>query len=142
MSRSSFRACAALAACLPMLLTAGCSRGPQPGPAAPLATAPAPPVLPPSPGTTAAVARGLPDFTDLVATNGSAVVNVSVVERGRPAAVDDDGPDDPLHDFLKRFGGGLPRGQQPPARGEGSGFIVAGDGYILTNATWLPRRAK
>jgi serine protease Do len=99
-----------------------------------VATAPAAPVLPPSPGTTAAVARGLPDFTDLVATNGSAVVNVSVVERGRPAAVEDDGPDDPLHDFLKRFGGGLPRGQQPPARGEGSGFIVAADGYILTNA--------
>lgn len=135
MSRPSIRACAALAACLPMLLAAGCSRGPQSGPAAPpVATAPAAPVLPPSPGTNAAVARGLPDFTDLVATNGSAVVNVSVVERGRPAAVDDDGPDDPLHDFLKRFGGGLPRGQQPPARGEGSGFIVAADGTILTNA--------
>ena len=84
-------------------------------------------------GSSAAV-RGLPDFTELVARNGPAVVNIAVVEKSRPATFDEGGPDDPLHDFLRRFGMPPQRGPQQPARGEGSGFIVAADGYILTNA--------
>ncbi|MBS0376330.1 MAG: DegQ family serine endoprotease [Proteobacteria bacterium] len=113
---------------------AGCHRPPEQA-AGPVATPPAAAPAPaaPSPGTTAAAARGLPDFTDLVAQNGPAVVNIAVVEKTRTAAFDDEGSGDPLGEFLRRFGG--PHGApQTPVRGEGSGFIVASDGTILTNA--------
>ncbi|MGQ0384895.1 MAG: DegQ family serine endoprotease [Gammaproteobacteria bacterium] len=82
------------------------------------------------------VISGLPDFTPLVNAYGRAVVNVSTVTRRQSAAEGGPelSPDDPVYEFVRRVGFGTPRAQMPPARGEGSGFVVSADGYILTNA--------
>ncbi len=83
-----------------------------------------------------AVAGALPNFSALVDAYGPAVVNVSTVTGGSEASGGrpELAPDDPLNEFFRGFGFGGPRGQAPPARGEGSGFVISDDGYILTNA--------
>ena len=82
---------------------------------------------------------GLPDFVNLAKKLKPIVVNISTTQvsegRGAPefSSPFGGGEDDPFNDFWKRFfGGPAPRGPQRQ-RSLGSGFIIDGDGSILTN---------
>ena len=89
-------------------------------------------------------AAQLPDFTSLVKNNEAAVVNISTTSepKRRPSSPGRPGGNDRLEEFYKFFGPpsgpngpNNPRGGPPrnPNRSLGSGFIIAADGYVLTN---------
>jgi serine protease Do len=83
---------------------------------------------------------GAPDFARIAAERGAAVVHIAVSGFASPVAdAQGDEQPDPMQEFFRRFGmpgmPGMGRDARPmPMRGQGSGFIVASDGLILTNA--------
>ena len=95
---------------------------------------------------TGLVAKDLPDFTELAEKQSPIVVNISSIQKNRANSMQGSPEDEQMQEFFKRFGipvpPGMPpqngRGQQPMPDKQiyatGSGFIVASDGYILTNA--------
>ncbi|HYX63577.1 MAG TPA: DegQ family serine endoprotease [Burkholderiales bacterium] len=93
-----------------------------------------------SPSPSAPRAAAVPDFSSIVEANKASVVNITstinAAAAGRsapqaPGADQDDEQDNPFSDFLRRFQGQMP---PVPQQGMGSGFVVAPDGLILTNA--------
>jgi serine protease Do len=83
----------------------------------------------------------LPDFTEMVKTNGDAVVNISTTQKApdpQAGADQQQMPEDmppEMEEFFRRFFQGPGRGGNAPRETNslGSGFVISKDGYVLTN---------
>lgn len=84
----------------------------------------------------------LPDFTEMVKTNGVAVVNISTIQKAKPEPEEGpkaqqlpEGMPPEMEELFKHFynnpdGGGYGGGD---TQSLGSGFVISKDGYLLTN---------
>lgn len=103
----------------------------------------------PAQAAPAVSASALPNFADLVEKSAPAVVNIRTTEKEKTASAAGTPPelDERMQEFLRRYFGapqgrptptprGAPQQQdgEPQQRGVGSGFIIAADGHVLTNA--------
>jgi serine protease Do len=145
-----------------LLAAGGCSKAPEPqarAQAAPQAqseqaaagqSAPQPPAPAQSAPQPVGI-QAMPDFSPIVEANKASVVNITSTINGGAAGRsapgqgggaqgpgspqgpggDQDDQDNPFFDFFRRFQGQMP---PVPQQGMGSGFVVAPDGLILTNA--------
>jgi serine protease Do len=75
----------------------------------------------------------LPNFASIAASQGDAVVNISVTGTVKSAGIPGIDPNDPMYEFFRRFQPNMPQ-TETPMSGMGSGFIVKPEGVILTNA--------
>ena len=87
----------------------------------------------------------LPDFTEMVKTNGVAVVNISTTQKAKPEAPEGaqkepsmpEGMPPEMEELFKRFfnnpDGGGNGGDNGDAQSLGSGFVIDKSGYVLTN---------
>jgi serine protease Do len=79
-------------------------------------------------------ANNLPDFTALVEKQSPSVVNITTTQESRGRGRGHMMQPEEMFDFFRRFV--PPEGERfmPPRHGQGSGFFISADGYILTNA--------
>ena len=77
-------------------------------------------------------------FANLIEAVKPAVVNISIKKSAQPARMGGGGPTpvpqgSPFEEFFRRFGAPPPGGGHGTVEGSGSGFVVAPDGYVVTN---------